>query len=329
MARRLSVAVESWPIRGAFRIARGAKTEALVVVATLADGGAIGRGECVPYGRYGESAESVSAEIESLRPEMERGLTREMLQTRMKAGAARNALDCALIDWEAKATGRRAFEILNLPAPGPVATAFTLSVDRPEVMAEAARDAAAKQYRLLKLKLAGGEDLARVEAVRRAAPKARLIVDANESLTPDELRRLAPELAKLGVVLIEQPLKAAEDEALAGLACAVPLCADESCHTRADLERLSGRYSHINIKLDKAGGLTEALALSRAATAMGFGLMVGCMVSTSLAMAPAQLLAVMAAFTDLDGPLLLARDREPALRYEEDLLHPAPAALWG
>jgi L-alanine-DL-glutamate epimerase-like enolase superfamily enzyme len=329
MARKLNLAAESWPIRGTFRIARGAKTEATVIVVTISDGQAFGRGECVPYARYGESVQSVGEQIEALRAEVESGLTREALQHRLAAGAARNALDCALIDLEAKASGRRAFELLGLPAPQPVRTAYTLSLDSPEAMGQAAADAAAKRYGLLKLKIAGAGDLVRVEAVRRAAPLARLIVDANEGWTPDDLVALTPALAALGVALIEQPLKAEEDEALIGFRSKVPLCADESCHTRADLPRIQGRYSHINVKLDKAGGLTEAVALAREAQALGLRLMVGCMVSTSLAMAPAALIAGMAEFTDLDGPLLLARDREPAMRYERDLLHPPDPALWG
>ena len=329
MTRRLAVTAESWPIRGAFRIARGAKTQAHVVVAAIQDGAVIGRGECVPYARYGESVESVRGEIEALRSEVEGGLTRDALQQRMTAGAARNALDCALIDWEAKSSGRPAFDVLGLPPPVPLRTAYTLSLDSPEAMGAAAADAAAKGYRLLKLKLAGGADLDRVEAVRRGNPSARLIVDANEGWTPDDLFHLAPELARLGVALIEQPLKAEADDALFGYRSPVPLCADESCHTRADLPRVAGRYDHINVKLDKTGGLTEAVGLVREARLLGLGLMVGCMVSTSLAMAPASLLAALADFVDLDGPLLLARDREPAMRYEADLLYPAPRELWG
>ena len=329
MTRRLAVTVESWPIRGAFRIARGAKTQAHVVVAAVQEGDVIGRGECVPYARYGESVQSVRGEIEALRSEVEGGLTRDALQQRMTAGAARNALDCALIDWEAKSSGRPAFDVLGLPPPVPLRTAYTLSLDSPEAMGAAAADAAAKGYRLLKLKLAGGADLDRVEAVRRGNPSARLIVDANEGWTPDDLFHLAPELARLGVALIEQPLKAEADDALFGYRSPVPLCADESCHTRADLPRVVGRYDHINVKLDKTGGLTEAVGLVREARLLGLGLMVGCMVSTSLAMAPASLLAGLADFVDLDGPLLLARDREPAMRYEADLLYPAPRELWG
>ncbi|HMI97967.1 MAG TPA: N-acetyl-D-Glu racemase DgcA [Micropepsaceae bacterium] len=327
--RRLAVTAETWPIQGAFRIARGAKTQAHVIVAAIGDGEFTGRGECVPYARYGESVESVLQQIEALRAEIENGLTRETLQQRLPAGAARNALDCALIDLEAKTGGRPAFELLGLAKPVPVRTTFTLSLDTPAAMGQAAANAAAKGFSLLKLKIAGAGDLARVEAVRDAAPSARLIVDANEGWTRDDLTTLTPQLAQLGVALIEQPLKADDDAFLADFQSPVPLCADESCHIRADLPRLIGRYSHINIKLDKAGGLTEALALAREAQSRGLRLMVGCMVSTSLAMAPASLLAGMAEFVDLDGPLLLAHDRVPGITYKADLLYPAAPNLWG
>jgi len=329
MTRKLSVASQSWPLKQTFRIARGAKNEAVVVVATIDDGNHSGRGECVPYARYGETVASVTGQIEKLRRRVETGISRQDLQTLLPAGAARNALDCAMIDLEAKMSGKPAYLLLGLPAPAPVRTAFTLSVDEPKAMGAAAAGAAAKGYRLLKIKVAGGQDVTRVEAVRRAAPEARLIVDANESWTPEEYDVLAPALAGLGVALIEQPLKADEDGYLAWAEAPIPVCADESCHTRADLQRIHRRYSHINVKLDKAGGLTEAVALAREAAAMGLKVMVGCMVSTSLAMAPATLLAGMAEFVDLDGPLLLARDREPALQYDTDLLHPASRELWG
>jgi L-alanine-DL-glutamate epimerase-like enolase superfamily enzyme len=273
--------------------------------------------------------QSVLSQIEAIRPALESGLTRQILQEMLPAGAARNALDCALIDLEAKSSGLPAFELLGLAAPVPVRTAYTLSLDEPDAMAKAARQAAAEGYRLLKLKIAGTGDLARVEAIRAAAPSARLIVDANEGWTPDDLVSLTPMLSRLGVALIEQPLKADEDSVLLGFQTPVPLCADESCHTRADLPRIAGRYSHVNVKLDKTGGLTEAIALVREARAQGLGLMVGCMVATSLAMAPASLIAGSAEFVDLDGPLLLAGDRTPAMQYERDLLHPPPPDLWG
>jgi L-alanine-DL-glutamate epimerase-like enolase superfamily enzyme len=315
---------ESWPIRGAFRIARGAKREAEIVVAEVATQGHIGRGEAVPYPRYGESVESVLAQCAAVPPDV----TRDILQQILPAGAARNAVDCALLDLEAKITGRRAQEILGLPPPRAARTAFTLSLDTPEEMGKAAGAAAAKGYALLKLKVAGAGDVERVAAVRAAAPRARLIVDANEGWTANDLV-LIPALAGLGVALIEQPLPAGEDEALKHLESPVPICADESCHTRADLPRLEGRYSHINVKLDKAGGLTEAASLAREAKARGFGIMIGCMVATSLAMAPATFLAPLADFVDLDGPLLLEKDRDPGLFYEGDLVHPSSPDLWG
>jgi L-Ala-D/L-Glu epimerase / N-acetyl-D-glutamate racemase len=329
MGRSLTVKSESWPIKGTFRISRGARTKTDVVVVEIADGATVGRGECDPYPRYGESVDGVVADIERLRSEIADGLTREALQNLLPAGAARNALDCALIDFDAKRLGRPAHVLLGLPAPKPVRTAFTLSLDTPEAMGAAARAAAARSFSLLKVKVAGGQDLARIEAVRAAAPAADLIVDANEGWSEDDLKRLTPELARLRVGLVEQPIKAAEDEILAGFDSPVPLCADESCHTRSDLARILGRYSYINIKLDKAGGLTEALALARQAGTQGLRLMVGCMVSTSLAMAPATLLAGGADYVDLDGPLLLERDRQPALTYQGDLLLPPPPALWG
>jgi len=326
---RLTVAHETWPIAGSFRIARGAKTEAHVVVAAIAGGGATGRGECVPYLRYGESVDSVMAQIESVRGAIEAGVTRDALQSLLPPGAARNALDCALLDREAKASGRRAYDILGLPPPQPVRTAYTLSLDEPQSMARAASAAIGQGRTLLKLKIAGAGDLERVAAVRAAAPGATLIADANEGWSAEDLPRLTPQLARLGVALLEQPLKAGADAALADFQSPVPLCADESCHTRSDLDRIAGHYSHVNVKLDKAGGLTEALALARAAKVGGLGLMIGCMVSTSLAMAPAMLLAGMADFVDLDGPLLLARDREPPIRYVGDRMMPPDPAIWG
>ena len=325
--KTLTVRSETWPIKGNFRIARGAKTEAEVVVVEIADAQATGRGECVPYPRYGETPAGVVAEIEALRSEIA-GLTRHDLQHRLKPGAARNALDCALLDWEAKASGQTAAALLALSDPVPVRTAITISLDTPAAMAKAAATAAIS-FGLIKLKIAGAGDIERVEAVRRAAPKAKLIADANEGWSLGDLQRLTPELASLGVALIEQPLKAGEDEGLLGFNSPVPLCADESCHTRADLPRILGRYTHINVKLDKAGGLTEALELAREATAAGLKLMIGCMVSTSLSIAPAALLAPLAEFVDLDGPLLLERDRVPGLTYRGDRLFPPPAELWG
>ena len=320
----LTAREEAWPIRGSFRISRGAKTEARVVVAEISDGAHRGRGECVPYARYGESVESVLAQIASVQGAL---TDRAALQAQLLAGAARNAVDCALWDLEAKRSGRRVWELAGLAEPEPRITAYTLSLDEPALMAEAARAAADRP--LLKLKLGGEGDPERVAAVRQAAPRARLIVDANEAWRPDQLEPFGRALAALGVELIEQPLPASDDAALAAVARPVPICADESCHDRAGLAGLVGRYDCVNLKLDKTGGLTEALALAREAERLGLGLMVGCMVGTSLAMAPATLLAGAAAFVDLDGPLLLARDREAGLSYDGGLVRPPDRALWG
>lgn len=327
MKRILSVAEEVWPIAGAFTIARGSKTEARVVVASLTDGVHTGRGEATPYARYGESVEGVLRDVEACRDAVETGLSREALQDLLPPGAARNALDCALWDFEAKRLGRPVWRMAGLERPGPVETAYTLSLASAEAMGEAARAAAARP--LLKLKIGGPDDLDRVEAVRRGAPHARLIVDANEALSFDALARLAPDFARLGVRCIEQPLKAGEDGVLEGYESPVPLYADESLHTRRELADCARRYGGVNIKLDKTGGLTEALALKAEAQALGLGVMAGCMVATSLAMAPAVLIAQGAAFVDLDGPLLLARDRAPGLSFEGSTLSPPPAALWG
>jgi len=324
---KLEVAVESWPIAGRFTISRGSKTEARVVVATIQEGAHQGRGECVPYARYGESLESVVAEIDAQRWSLERDPDRGALQRSMKPGAARNALDCALWDLEAKRAGRRVWELAGLPAPRALETAYTLSLGSVEEMAAAARAAADRP--LLKLKLSGPGDLERVRAVREGAPKARLVVDANEAWTPAIFAELSPKLRELAVELIEQPLPAGADDELANLAHPVPVCADESCHDRASLAGLTRKYDAVNIKLDKAGGLTEALALMAAAQEAGLAIMVGCMVATSLSMAPAILVGQGARWVDLDGPLLLAKDRVPGLDYRGSLVAPPLAALWG
>jgi len=324
---RLSVVREAWPIRGGFTISRGSKTAAEVVVAVLERDGVCGRGECVPYARYGESPASVEGQIESLRSELEAGLDRGGLQAALPPGAARNALDCALWDVEAKSSGRRVHELAGLPPPAPVTTAVTLSMDTPQRMHEAAerrRDAP-----LLKLKLAGEGDMERVEAVREGAPGARIIVDANEAWSIEEYVAYAPSLYRLGVAMIEQPFPAGGDEALAALSRPVAVCADESCHARDSLAALDGRYDMVNIKLDKTGGLTEALALKDAAAAQGFRIMVGCMLATSLAMAPALLLCAEAEIVDLDGPLLLDGDRPDGLHIESTTIHPPRPELWG
>lgn len=298
-----------------------------MVVVELTDGLVMGRGEATPYPRYGETPTQVLADIEAARSAIEAGASRAALQSLLPPGAARNALDCALWDLDAKRAGVRAWTLTGRERLDPVKTAYTLSLGPPDQMADAARAAARRP--LLKLKIGGEGDLDRVDAVRAAAPRTRLIVDANEALTFDGLRRLAPELAKLGVMLIEQPLPAGADGELEGWSSPVPLCADESLHTRAELSDCARRYTCVNIKLDKAGGLTEALALRNEALALGLGVMAGCMVATSLAMAPALLIAQGAAFVDLDGPLLLAQDRAPGLTYLGSMIEPPPAALWG
>jgi L-alanine-DL-glutamate epimerase-like enolase superfamily enzyme len=325
--RQLAVRAESWPIAGTFTISRGSKTAADVVVVEIREGAHVGRGECVPYPRYDETIAGAIAAIEALRPQVERGLDRAALQTALKAGAARNAIDCALWDLEAKRAGRSAWQLAGLTPPQPATTAYTLSLGSVESMAAAARTNAARP--LLKLKLSGPGDLERVRAVHENAPRARLIVDANEAWTPEIYAALAPQLALLGVELIEQPLPAGADGPLAGLQRPVPVCADESCHDTASLAHIAGKYDAVNIKLDKTGGLTEALRLAAAAKAAGLGIMVGCMVATSLAMAPALLLAADARWLDLDGPLLLARDREHGLVFEGSRVRPATPALWG
>jgi L-alanine-DL-glutamate epimerase-like enolase superfamily enzyme len=325
--RRLSVSVEQFPIAGTFRISRGAKSEAVVVVATFDEAGSRGRGECVPYGRYGETVESVVGQIESVRRVLEQGADRSALQNLLTAGAARNALDCALWDLAAKLSGRRAYELAGIAAPAAVTTAFTLSVGTPSEMAAAAARARARP--LLKVKLAGEGDPARIAAVRAAAPDATLIVDANEAWSASDLERNLEACAAAGVHLIEQPLAAGADCALAKIDRIVPVCADESLHDRRGLADLRGRYDAINVKLDKTGGFTEALALVSEAEANGFDILVGCMVATSLAMAPALLLASRARWVDLDGPLLLAEDRPDGLVYTGSLLHPGSATLWG
>lgn len=327
MPRRLSHAIQSFPLKTPFVIARGARTVSEVVVVTIEDGGVRGRGECVPYRRYGESLDSVMGQIEGLRGAIEAGLDRAGLQTMLPAGAARNALDCALWDFEAKRLGIPAADLAGLHRLRPVTTAYTLSLDTPDAMAAAAR--AARDRPVLKLKLGGAGDPARVAAVRDAVPEAVLIADANEAWSEADLAANYAACVATGIALVEQPLPAGQDGALGGLDRVVPLCADESVHDRATLAGLKGRYDVVNIKLDKTGGLTEALLLAAEAERLGFGLFVGCMVGSSLAMAPALLLAPRARFVDLDGPLLLAADRQPGLVYEGSVVHPPSSALWG
>ncbi len=327
MARVLSVTAEIFPIAGTFTISRGSKTEAEVIVCRIEDGGFHGWGECVPYRRYGETVETVLEQIRAIEPAISAGLDRNELLIRMPAGAARNAVDCALWDLEAKITGRTVAErMCRLPLQ-PLETAFTLSLDTPERMAFAASGNAFRP--LLKIKLGTGHDIERMQAITEAAPGSRLIVDANEGWTDANLEENLAAAAAFGVALIEQPLPAGRDQALAQASHAVPICADESVHTFEGLEELVGRYDAINIKLDKTGGLTEATMLKDRARELGFSIMVGCMVGTSLAMAPAVLLAQDADFVDLDGPLLLARDRTPALAYHGSLVSPPSSELWG
>lgn len=318
---------ESFPIQGTFTISRGAKTHAKVVVVELHQGKYVGRGECVPYARYGESIESVLAELAPLAVKIEEGLTRQQMQPLLPAGAARNALDCAFWDLECKKYGQRIWQRLSLASPKPVVTAYTLSLDTPERMKEAAMENAHRP--LLKLKLAGEGDIERVAAVRAGAPEARIIVDANEGWDETLYMKLVPELVKLDVEMIEQPLPANNDSALAHLPRPITLCADESCHDRSSLPKIIGRYDMINIKTDKTGGLTEALALKAEAEKAGLQVMVGCMLATSLAMAPAFMLAQNAQVVDLDGPLLLAKDREQNISFSDSQMNIYQGALWG
>jgi L-alanine-DL-glutamate epimerase-like enolase superfamily enzyme len=325
----LSVRIERWPLAGAFTISRGSKTEAVVVIAELRDGASRGRGECVPYARYGETPDGVVRAIEAMRPALQRGLDRFALQSAMPAGAGRNALDCACWDIDAKRAGRPAYELAGLGPPQPCITSFTISLAAPAAMAAAAEQAASRPLLKVKLGAEDDDDGSRIAAVRRAAPRAQLIADANEGWTDDNLQRNLAACADAGVTLVEQPLAEGRDAALASFKHPIPICADESVHDRASLAALAGKYDAVNIKLDKAGGLTGALALAAEAERRGYVVMVGCMVATSLAMAPAMLVAQRARVVDLDGPLLLASDRPDGLRYQESLAYPADAALWG
>ncbi|OUS36272.1 dipeptide epimerase [Rhodobacterales bacterium 56_14_T64] len=320
---RITVTRDVFKLAQVFTISRGSRTEAKVLTVKVEQGGFSGWGECVPYARYDETLESVTAEIEGLPAEF----SRVELQSLLPAGAARNAVDCALWDLEAKQAGKRVWELAGLPAPGPEITAYTLSLDTPEKMQAQAAENAFRP--LLKIKLGTPDDMPRLEAVRAGAPKARIIIDANEGWSAEVYAELAPHLMRLGVELVEQPLPAGEDEALIGMDRPVPVCADESCHDRTSLPKLVGKYDVVNIKLDKTGGLTEALQLRAEALAAGYQVMVGCMVGSSLAMAPATLLAQDVSVTDLDGPLLLAEDREVPLQFDEDGVHPPAPALWG
>jgi L-alanine-DL-glutamate epimerase-like enolase superfamily enzyme len=327
VGRQLETTVISYPIQGSFKISRGAKTSADVIVAMISEGGVAGRGECVPYRRYGETLDSVTADIEAMRAAIESGLGRQELQVLFPPGAARNAVDCALWDLDAKTGGTPVARSLGIARPAPLTTAYTISLDTPEVMAaQAARHA---HRALLKIKTGTSDDEARLRAVRAAAPEAGLILDANEGWDEDNIVHHLSVAADCGVALIEQPLPAERDAILAGIERRVPICADESAHVAGDLAALVGRYDAVNIKLDKAGGLTAALAMRQEAERLGLRIMVGCMVGSSLAMAPAVLLAQGVDFVDLDGPLLLAADCTPSLTYEASLVYPPERALWG
>jgi L-Ala-D/L-Glu epimerase len=317
---------EVWPLKEPFQISRGSRTEARVVVVTVTDGEYVGRGEGVPLARYNQNTASVLAQIESVKGE--KNLDRDKLQQLLPPGAARNTLDCALWDLEAKISGKRVWELANIPIVPEIETSFTISLDTPGKMAQSAR--AAANAPILKLKLGGDSlDLARVQAVRAAAPNARLLIDANESWSVEHYRKIVPALKRLGVELIEQPFPADADEILETLNHPIPVCADESCHTSADLPRLKNRYEVVNVKLDKTGGLTEALCLWHRAHESGFELLIGCMVCTSLSIGPARLVASTTDWVDLDGPLLLARDREHGLAYRSGKIEVPSRELWG
>ena len=320
---RIEVTSDVFRLAQVFTISRGSRTEAKVLTVRVSDGGAVGMGECVPYARYGETLESVTAQIEGLSGVV----TRADLYHLLPAGAARNAVDCALWDLEAKQTGKAVWELAGLAAPKPEITAYTLSLDTPEKMRAQAAEHAFRP--LLKIKLGTPDDMPRLEAVRAGAPDSTIIVDANEGWSAEVYADLAPHLVRLGVALVEQPLPAGDDDALIGMARPVPVCADESCHDRGSLPALKGKYDVVNIKLDKTGGLTEALALREAALAEGYDVMVGCMVGSSLAMAPAVLVAQGMPYVDLDGPLLLAEDRDEPLKFDAAGVHPPVRALWG
>jgi L-alanine-DL-glutamate epimerase-like enolase superfamily enzyme len=323
----MEILAETWPIRGVFAISRGSRTEAQVLVCRIRQGGTQGHGECVPYARYGESLPGVRAQLEAARPAVEAGLGRKELPSILPPGAARNAIDCALWDLEARRADRGVAELAGLPLPRPLLTAYTISLADP---AQMARNAARQSDRpLLKVKLAGDGDVERMAAVREAAPKARLVADANEAWPVAGLEALMAAAKRHGFELVEQPLPAGGDEALEHVARVLPVCADESAHTAADLPGLARRYDAVNIKLDKTGGLTAALEMRREARRIGLKVFAGCMVGTSLSMAPAFLLAQDADYVDLDAPLLLARDREPGFSYDGSTMLPPPPGLWG
>ena len=328
MPYSFNIHIEAWPLAGAFRISRGTRKVSDVLMVEVNDGNYVGRGECFPYARYGEDIDSVQKQLNSVRSEIEHGLDRQALLNVLAPGAARNAVDCALWDLEAKRAGVRVWDLADLPAPEPVTTVYTLGVDEPAIMGERARENSDRPR--LKLKMTGdGADLERVRNIHKNAPNARLVVDANEGWTIEQYLEYAPQFKELGVEMIEQPLPSTDDEQLSGVDRPIPVCADESCHDRATLQSLVGKYDMINIKLDKTGGLTEALNLRDAALKQGLSIMVGCMIGTSLAMAPGILVAQAATIVDLDGPLLLAEDRNPGLSFRGSIIHPPEPRLWG
>ena len=328
MPYSFNIHIEAWPLAGAFRISRGTRKVSDVLMVEVNDGNYVGRGECFPYARYGEDIDSVQKQLNSVRSEIEHGLDRQALLNVLAPGAARNAVDCALWDLEAKRAGVRVWDLADLPAPEPVTTVYTLGVDEPAIMGERARENSDRPR--LKLKMTGdGADLERVRNIHKNAPNARLVVDANEGWTIEQYLEYAPQFKELGVEMIEQPLPSTDDEQLSGVDRPIPVCADESCHDRTTLKSLVGKYDMINIKLDKTGGLTEALNLRDAALKQGLSIMVGCMIGTSLAMAPGILVAQAATIVDLDGPLLLAEDRNPGLSFTGSIIHPPEPRLWG
>lgn len=324
---KVTVREDVFPIAGAFTISRGTRTESRVVTVELEQGGVRGWAECYPYAHYGETVASVMAQIDAMAPALSDGMDRIALQDAMPPGAARNGLDCAFWDFEAKAAGKRVWELAGLPAPGPEITAYTLSLAEPDTMRAKAAENAHRP--VLKIKLGGSGDIDRLRAVREGAPDAKIVVDANEGWDAATYAEIAPVVLELGVAMVEQPLPASDDAALSGMDRPLPVCADEACHDRASLPSLAGKYDMINIKLDKTGGLTEALALKADAEAQGYRIMVGCMIGSSLGMAPATLVAQGAAVVDLDGPLLLAADRDAPLTYDARGVHPPEPDLWG
>ena len=327
MSRTLHSEHERFPLNAPFRIARGVKTAADVVTVTLSEGASVGRGEAVPYPRYGESVESALAAIESARSLIEEGGDRQALLQALPAGAARNALDCALWDLEARLAGRDVAEMIGGQPIAPIVTALTIGIDTPAAMAAAAR--AAGDVPLLKVKVDAEDPEARIRAVRAAAPGAALIVDPNESWDRALVEAIQDVLVATNVALLEQPVPAGDDEWLDGYSPAVPICADEAVHVAADLDVVARRYQAVNVKLDKSGGLTAALDVAREARAMGLGMMTGCMICSSLSIAPALHLAAMSDFADLDGPLWLREDRPGGIRQEGGLIHPPAKGFWG